>query len=84
MSLNEEIAAVVRAAVAEALAKLAPKSENEKLLTREEAAKFLQITSRQLDILRKSAKPPPTLWVGDSPRFLARELVEWARERSCT
>lgn len=69
---------VVRDAVAAALAERdEPKAPQ--LLTREEAAELLRVSVRQFDLLRRSDDPPPQRHVGDSPRFLADELLEWTR-----
>jgi excisionase family DNA binding protein len=47
----------------------------DKLLTRADLAKFLQVTTRTVDNLR--AKGMPTVMVGASPRFDKSAVQQW-------
>jgi hypothetical protein len=81
MTIDEQLVGIVEAAVRRALdAHDTDAPSVPKLLTRDEAAELLRISPRQLDDLRKSKHPPPELRVGCAPRFLAEELIAWARE----
>ncbi|HVW26543.1 MAG TPA: hypothetical protein VG963_33990 [Polyangiaceae bacterium] len=80
MSIDEHLVSIVEAAVRRALdgsINVAPATPQ--LLTRNEAAELLKISPRQLDDLRSSKNPPPELRVGKAPRFIADELIGWAR-----
>lgn len=47
----------------------------EKLMTRADLAKFLQVTTRTVDNLRE--KGMPTIMVGSSPRFDPVQVKGW-------
>jgi excisionase family DNA binding protein len=71
-----ELAALVREAVADALTDLAPSEGPRDLMTRAEAAAFLRCSLAQLDLLARRDGLPFHL-LGDSRRFVRRELLEW-------
>jgi excisionase family DNA binding protein len=74
--LEEAFAALIESIVRRVLDERLDKPEPY-LMTRDEAAKYLRVSTRQIDLLR--AKGLPTRWVGDSPRFARAELDEWSR-----
>jgi hypothetical protein len=83
MTMDEHIAQLVEAAVRRALDEHVPSTAKApQLLTRDEAAELLKISPRQLDDLRNSERPPPELRVGKAPRFVADELIGWARAQA--
>jgi hypothetical protein len=71
---------IVKDAFLEAYAELSP-ADGPRLWDRAEAARYLGVSTRQVDLLRKH-HALPTRWVGDSPRFDPGELDEWSRCRT--
>lgn len=51
----------------------------EEFFTHKEAAEFLKISERTLDMLVMSDNPPPCLRVGSQRRYYKEDLIEWAR-----
>ncbi len=51
----------------------------DKLMTRSDLAKFLQVTTRTVDNLRE--KGLPTIMVGASPRFDPTAVKAWLAEK---
>jgi hypothetical protein len=78
-ALGAILAPIIKDAVAAALGAENAHEPEHVLLTRDEAARVLRVSSRQFDLLRAGDDPPPEGRVGDSPRFIAAELVEWSR-----
>lgn len=74
----EQMALIVREAVAEALEALGPAVGNRKLLNRVELARALTCSPTQVDKLRRAGLPH--LRVGDSPRFDIDECIQWLRD----
>lgn len=79
-ALGAILVPLIKSAVAEALAGVEP-PKTTTLMTRDEAAAFLRISTRQLDLLRRGENPPPEHVVGDSPRYVESELLEWTGGR---
>ncbi|MBE7480242.1 MAG: helix-turn-helix domain-containing protein [Polyangiaceae bacterium] len=75
----DELAAVVRAAVADALSEHEPAAAPT-LLDREGCARLLGISVGTLDRLRREGLPE--LKVGDAPRYEAEEVLAWLRGRA--
>lgn len=75
----DELAAVVRAAVADALAEHEP-STAPSLLDREACARMLGVSLGTLDRLRREGLP--RVPVGDVDRFEADAVLMWLRERA--
>lgn len=73
---------LVRDAVTEALAEREPAADTPLLLDRRAMASVLGIGVDTLDKLRREGLP--TVLVGDAPRFLAAEVLEWLRARRST
>lgn len=82
MSLNDEIAAIVRAAVTDAIADLdlGTRAEPEPLMTTAELAEYLQVTTRTVQTLRESGMPARR--IGDSWRYDRAEIDAWSRARA--
>lgn len=74
----DELAAVVRAAVADALAEHEPAAAPT-LLDREACARMLGVSLGTLDRLRREGMPE--LRVGDAPRYEADAVIAWLRGR---
>jgi hypothetical protein len=79
VALREQVRAALREelpALAEALAEaLEVRRAAHPYATREECARFLNISPRSLDTLR--GKGLPTLWVLESPRFDLEKVAAW-------
>lgn len=73
----DELASIVREAVAAALAERKPEPE---LLDRDEAARFLRISLGTLDRATRE-HGLPFLLVADARRFVKADLIAWGRER---
>lgn len=73
----EQLAALVRDAVSEALAD-ARKDASPVLLDRNGIAKALGIGLSSVDRFRREGMP--CVFVGESPRFLVEECLAWLRE----
>jgi hypothetical protein len=79
-SLNDEIAAVVRAAVADAMAEYAPSTDVDPLWDTAKVAIYLGITERSVANMR--AKGMPYRRIGDVVRFDKAEIDEWTRAQA--
>lgn len=75
----DELAAVVRAAVADALSEHEPAAAPT-LFDRDGCARLLGISVGTLDRLRREGLP--RVRVGDVDRFEAAEVLTWLRERA--
>jgi hypothetical protein len=78
-ALATVLAPIVRAAVADAIAEMAPTEPRPELLTVEDICRELQVSRATLHKLRGEGLP--TLTVGDSPRFRIAEVLAWLREK---
>lgn len=74
----DELAGIVRAAVAAAIAEHEPAAAP-KLLDREGCAQMLGVSLGTVDRLRREGLPE--LRVGDAPRYEASVVLEWLKER---
>ncbi|MBK8998073.1 MAG: hypothetical protein IPM35_20305 [Myxococcales bacterium] len=75
----DELAGIIRAAVAGALADAQP-ATGPTLLDREGCARMLGVSLGTLDRLRREGMPE--LRVGDAPRYEADAVLAWLRERA--
>lgn len=57
-------------------------NEDNQILTPEEAAQFLKISTRKLAYMADQDNPPPKLMVGQQPRYIKSDLIEWLRTNS--
>lgn len=53
----------------------------DKILTEKEAAKFLKVSEVVLMRLRKKTPGLPFMRIGNSVRYNAQDLLNWAREQ---
>jgi excisionase family DNA binding protein len=80
VSLNEEIAAIVRATMLDVLEQQAPSAEPSPLWTTEQTAQYLGVDPRTIANLRKRGFPFRR--VGDVVRFDKAEVDAWTREQA--
>jgi hypothetical protein len=79
---SSELVSLVRGAVADVLAEMAPAATTDALLDRSGAAKFLAISLAKLDgLCRREADPLPYSVCGDVRRFERVLLLEWLRRQ---
>lgn len=57
-------------------------SEDEKLLTAQQAAGLLQLAPITLSVWRSSGKGPPYIKAGGSVRYKVKDLKTWLAERT--
>jgi hypothetical protein len=75
----EELATLVRNAVADALAEHEPTSDRPALLDRVALARALGVSASTVDRLRSEGCP--SIRIGDVPRFELDAVLAWLRER---
>ena len=74
-----ELAALVKAAVADALAEHDSEEPVPSLLDRSALARRLGCSPSHVDTLR--AEGMPTVWLGQTPRFELEPCLAWLRDR---
>jgi excisionase family DNA binding protein len=75
---NAQLEKLAEDAARLAAAAVRAESLDDRLLTRDEAAKFLRVDRSTLARLVKD-QGLPVLYVGSSPRFEKRELLQWMK-----